>query len=76
MPVMVKAMVVMVAPRGGLVIASQRCMCSETRTSYDMLLTDPTVGVGVGWGPAGRWNSKPKKNWYLHLLFLGQNLVP
>eukprot|EP00435_Cladocopium_sp_Y103_P057940 s831_g20.t1 len=27
----------------GLVIASQRCMCSETRTSYDMLLTDPTA---------------------------------
>jgi hypothetical protein len=53
MPVMVKAMVVMVAPRGGLVIASQRCMCSETRTSYDMLLTDPTVGVGVGGGRLG-----------------------
>lgn len=27
----------------GLVIASQRCMCSETRSSYDMLLTDPTA---------------------------------
>ncbi|CAK9090812.1 unnamed protein product [Durusdinium trenchii] len=28
---------------GGLVFSSHRCMCSETHTSYDMLLRDPTA---------------------------------
>jgi len=32
-----------VEENGGLVLASQQCICSETRTSYETLLSDPTA---------------------------------